>query len=206
MEPFTRLTAKAMPMDRVNVDTDQIIPARFLLKQRDENYASYLFHDLRFNPDGSEKPDFTLNQEPYRDSKIIVGNRNFGCGSSREGAVFTLVAYGFRSIIAPGFGDIFFNNCFNNGVLPVVLDGEKVADLRHQLHARPGAEITVDLEARMVTGPDRARHGFDVDPHRRTRLLDGLDAIGYTMQFEDDLQAFETRYREESSWLYGPGA
>jgi 3-isopropylmalate/(R)-2-methylmalate dehydratase small subunit len=205
MESFTRLTAIAVPLEPANIDTDQIIPARFLLKQRDENYASYLFRDLRFDPEGAEKPDFALNRAAWRDARIIVANRNFGCGSSREGAVFTLAAYGIRSIIAPSFGDIFFNNCFNNGVLPVVLDDDRVADLRRLLHSEPGAEITVDLEARIVTGPDGAAHGFDVDPHRRARLLEGLDAIGHTLQFEDDFKAFEARYIREANWLFDGG-
>lgn len=205
MEPFTRLTAIAVPLEPANIDTDQIIPARFLLKQRDENYASYLFRDLRFDPEGAEKSGFALNRAAWRDATIIVANRNFGCGSSREGAVFTLAAYGIRSIIAPSFGDIFFNNCFNNGVLPVVLDDDRVADLRRLLHAEPGAEITVDLEARIVTGPDGAAHGFDVDPHRRARLLEGLDTIGHTLQFEDDFQAFETRYIMDAGWLFDGG-
>jgi 3-isopropylmalate/(R)-2-methylmalate dehydratase small subunit len=202
MEPFIRVTATALPLEKPNMDTDQLIPARFLLKPRDDKYRTYLFHDLRFNEDGSEKPDFVLNQPLFRDARIIVGNRNFGCGSSREGAVFALTANGFRSAIAPSFGDIFYNNCFNNGVLPVVLPDDAVTDLRARITDRPGATITVDLEAQTVTGPDGSVYRFEIDPHRKHRLLNGLDAVSYTLQFEDEMIAFETAYRKHAGWLY----
>ncbi len=202
MEAFTRLTATALPVDIVNLDTDQIIPARFLMKPRDENYWRYLFHDLRFDGEGTEKPDFLLNQPPYREAQIIVGNRNFGCGSSREGAVFTLTANRFRAVIAPSFGDIFANNCFNNGVLPVVVDEAVANALRRQLVERPGAEISIDLEAQQFTAPDGAAHGFDIDRHRKYRLLNGLDAVDYTLQYETDMTAFERAYRRDASWLF----
>lgn len=202
MEAFRRLTAAALPIDVVNLDTDQLIPARFLMKPRDDKYWSYLFHDLRFDSGGAEKPEFLLNQPPYRDARIIVGCRNFGCGSSREGAVFALTANRFRALIAPGFGDIFYNNCFNNGVLPVVVEDKAAAGLRRQLHDRPGAEITVDLTTQQITAPDGAMTGFDIDPHRKHRLLNGLDAIDYTMGFDDAMTAFERRYRREADWLF----
>ena len=202
MEAFTRVTATALPMDIVNLDTDQIIPARFLMKPRDENYWRYLFHDLRFDGEGAEKPEFLLNQLPYREARIIVGNRNFGCGSSREGAVFTLAANKIRAVIAPSFGDIFYNNCFNNGVLPVVVDEAVANALRRQLVERPGAEISIDLEAQQCTAPDGAIHGFDIDPHRKYKLLNGLDAVDYTLQFENDMTEFERAYRRDASWLF----
>lgn len=201
MEPFTRFTAGAAPMDRDNIDTDQIIPARYLMMPRDERYQTYVFRDLRIDAEGNENPDFILNQPAFRESRIIVGKHNFGCGSSREGAIFTLVDAGFRSVIASSFGDIFYNNAFNNGLLPVVLPEETVATLRASLHETPGADITVDLEAQIVTGPDGQTHRFDIDAHRRHRLLNGLDAVGYTMQFEAEIIAFEESYAKSVSWL-----
>ena len=198
MEPFGQFTAIAAPMDRDNIDTDQIIPARYLMMPRDERYKSYVFRDLRIDPEGQEIEDFILNQPAFRDAKIIVARHNFGCGSSREGAVFTLNDAGFRSIIATSFGDIFYNNSFNNGVLPVVLPAETIDLLHTQLGENPGAEITVDLEAQTVVAPDGTDHPFDIDPHRRHRLLNGLDAVGYTLQFKSDIEAFEEKYQGES--------
>jgi len=200
MKPFTQFTAIAAPMDRDNIDTDQIIPARFLMMPRDERYKTYVFRDLRINADGQEIDGFVLNQPAYRDAHIIVARHNFGCGSSREGAVFTLNDAGFRSIISTSFGDIFYNNSFNNGVLPVVLPADIIDNLHVQLAKNPGAEITVDLEAQTVIAPDGAGHPFDIDPHRRHRLLNGLDAVDYTMQFQTDIEAFETVYQKQVSW------
>lgn len=201
MAPFITFTAIAAPFDRDNIDTDQIIPARFLMMPRDERYRTYLFRDLRIDSDGNKIGSFVLNQPAWRDARIIVAGHNFGCGSSREGAVFTLVDAGFRSIIASGFGDIFYNNSVNNGLLPVVLPAETVNGLRRQLTENPGAEITVDLEAQTVTAPDGRTVAFDIDPHRRHRLLNGLDAITYTMQFEDRIDAFEGEYANDMPWL-----
>ncbi len=202
MKSFTRLTATALPIDTLNMDTDQLIPARLIRKPLDDNYHMYLFSDLRFKQDGSERPDFIYNQPPYRKSRIIVGNRNFGCGSSREAAVFALVACDFYALIAPSFGDIFFNNCFKNGVLPLRLDEEKVARLRRQLKDRPGAEMTVDLEKLEIVGPDGTCYQFEVDPFRRHCLLNGLDDILLTLGHEAEIDAFEDSYRRERSWLY----
>ncbi|MDP6559358.1 MAG: 3-isopropylmalate dehydratase small subunit [Candidatus Binatia bacterium] len=154
MEIFTRLIAVAMPMDAVNLDTDQLIPARFLRKPLDDNYHRYLFCDLLFNQDGSEKLNFIYNQTSHREARFIVGNRNFCCGSSRGAAVYALVACDFRAVIAPSFGDIVFNSCSKNGVLPICLDDETVAKLRRQLKENPGAVMTVDLETQEFTGPD----------------------------------------------------
>lgn len=201
MEPFTQFTAIAAPMDRDNIDTDQVIPARYLMMPRDDRYKTYVFRDLRIDTDGDEVADFVLNQPAFRDSRIIVGKHNFGCGSSREGAIFTLVDAGFRSIIATSFGDIFYNNAFNNGLLPVVLPEESVSSLRASLHEAPGAPITVDLEAQTVVGPDGVEHKFEIDAHRRHRLLNGLDAVSYTLQFEAEMDAFEDNYARTTSWL-----
>ena len=200
MKPFICVTAIAAPMDQDNIDTDQILPARHLMMPRDELYGSYVFKDLRFDEDENENKNFILNKEGFRSAKIIVAGDNFGCGSSREGAVFTLVDAGFRAIIATSFGDIFYNNSFNNGLLPVVLPEETVRSLRQQLHNAPGAEITVDLEERKVTGPDQGTHAFDIDAHRRDRLLKRLDSVGYTMQFEDQISSFEENYLNNLSW------
>ena len=200
MEPFTCFTAVAVPMDQDNIDTDQILPARHLMMPRDERYGGYVFKDLRLDRDGNEIDTFILNQEGFRPSRIIVAAHNFGCGSSREGAVFTLVDAGFRAIIATSFGDIFYNNSFNNGLLPVALPEEIVQLLRQQLHQGDGAEVTVDLEAQTVTGPDRSVYRFEIDAHRRNRLLKGLDAVGYTLQYEDDITRFERRYSENAPW------
>ena len=204
MKKFTSITAVAAPVDAVNLDTDQLIPARFIRKPRDHaDYHLYLFHDLRYDETGAERAEFVLNRAPYRAARIIVGARNFGCGSSREAAVFALDANGFRAFVAPSYGDIFFNNCFKDGLLPVVLDEAVVDGLRAALHAEPGARMTIDLETQTVTAPDGARHPFDVDPFRKHCLLNGLDDISLTLQHAAEMDAFEAAYREEMSWLYG---
>ena len=202
MKPFTRITAIAAPIDAVNVDTDQILPARYLRKPRGPDYHSYLFHDLRFHEDGTERADFILNRPEFRDARIIVGNRNFGCGSSREAAVFALDANHIRAVIAPSFGDIFHNNCFKNGVLPLRLDRETCAALRRALNETPGVEMTVDLEARTVPGPDGAAHGFEIDDFRRRCLLEGLDDIALTLEHESRMDTFEAGYRRDRPWLF----
>ena len=200
MEPFRQFTAIAAPMDRDNIDTDQIIPGRFLMMPRDERYKTYVFRDLRINSEGREIDSFVLNQPAFRDAHIIVGRHNFGCGSSREGAVFTLSDAGFRSIISTSFGDIFYNNSFNNGVLPVVLPADIIDRLHGLLTENPGAEITVDLEAQNVIAPNGTAHPFDIDPHRRHRLLNGLDAVDYTLQFQSNIEEFEAEYGKHVSW------
>ena len=201
MEAFTTLTAVAVPLDAPNVDTDRIIPARFLHKPRGPEFGRLLFHDVRYDADGRERPDFVLNQPAFRDARILVAAENFGCGSSREHAVWSLAAYGIRAVIAPSFGDIFFGNCFKVGVLPVVLPAATVAALRRQLHAMPGAPVTVDLPAQVVIGPDGARHPFEVDPFRREGLLRGQDEIALTLGHEAAIAAFERRRALEAPWL-----
>lgn len=200
MEPFTQFTAVAAPMDRDNIDTDQIIPARFLMMPRDARYKTYVFRDLRIDANDQEIDDFVLNQPAYRGARIIVARHNFGCGSSREGAVFTMVDAGFRSVIATSFGDIFYNNSFNNGLLPVVLPENVVDQLHASLTDSPGADITVDLQAQTVIAPDGSSHPFDIDPHRRHRLLNGLDAVGYTLQFKTEIEKFEQDYQAQIGW------
>ena len=202
MQPFTRLTAVAAPIDLPNVDTDRVIPARFLRKPRGApGYASFLFHDVRFDADGSERPEFVLNQVPYRAAKILVTAGNFGCGSSREAAVWALDACGIRCVIAPSLGDIFHQNCFKNGLLPVILPGDIVAGLRRQLHEQPGATLTVDLEAQTVTAPGGAQHRFEIDPFRKELLLTGRDETGLTLGFEAHIREFEERHAREMPWV-----
>jgi 3-isopropylmalate/(R)-2-methylmalate dehydratase small subunit len=201
VQAFTRVSAVAVPIDLPNVDTDRVIPARFLRKDKSvPEYASFLFHDVRFDADGSEKPEFVLNRQGFRGAGIVVAAENFGCGSSREAAVWALGAYGVRSVIAPSLGDIFHQNCFKNGLLPVILPADVAADLRRQLHAQPGLEITVDLEAQTVTAPDGARHRFDVDAFRKEMLLSGRDEIALTLGYEAQIADFEARRARERAW------
>ena len=198
MEPFTRLDAVALPMPVPNVDTDQIIPARFLRKSRKDGFGEYLFHDLRFDDAGNEKPDFVLNQAPYRDARVLVADRNFGCGSSREHAVYALCDYGFRAAIAPSFGDIFYGNSFKNGFLPIVLP---TAGLLQQIRRRPGAHLVVDLEQQQVIAPDGRSHRFEIDAFRKHCLLAGVDELGYTLGHRAEIDAFERDRMATTSWL-----
>ena len=201
MIPFTTLTAAAVPMDLPNIDTDRVIPARFLLKPREAGYQQFFFHDVRFNADGSERPEFVLNQPAYRAAKILVTAENFGCGSSREGAVWALMDHGIRCVIGPSFGDIFFENCFKNGVLALVLPAAATASIRKQLQERPGAAISVDLERQTLTAPDGTAHRFDVDPFRKQALLRGQDEIALTMEYAAAIEAHESRRAAEMPWL-----
>jgi 3-isopropylmalate/(R)-2-methylmalate dehydratase small subunit len=197
MEPFKTLTAVAVPYEAANVDTDQIIPARFLKVPRSEGYGRYLFHDLRFREDGTEVPDFVLNQAAYRGARIFVANANFGCGSSREGASYAFYDSGFRSVIAPSFGDIFFNNCLKNGIVPVRLPDEVCATLREELKAKPGTQVTVDLESQHVNGTN----AFTVDSFYREMLLQGVDEVGLTLSLMPRIEAFEQDYARAAPWV-----
>jgi 3-isopropylmalate/(R)-2-methylmalate dehydratase small subunit len=201
MDKFTICKAVAVPFEQANIDTNQICPTRFNKVEKGPKYAQVLFHDLRFNPDGSEKPDFILNHPAYRKAGIIVAERNFGCGSSRESAVYALATFGIRSIIAPSFGDIFFNNCLKNSVVPVMLDAEACAALRAQLRGKVGAEITVDLERQVAIDVEGHQHAFSIHPLRRRCLLNGLDDISLTSEYMDVIAPFEASYRREFSWL-----
>ncbi len=198
MEPFTTLEAVAAPLDTANVDTDRIIPARFLRQPRSAGYHNWLFHDLR------EGGGFVLDDPAFKDAKILVAAENFGCGSSREGAVWALSGAGFRAWIAPSFGDIFFENSFKNGVLPVVLPAARVAAIRAMLAAKPGSRIAIDLAAQTVTLPDGSAERFDIDPFRRECLLNGWDEIDLTLQHEAAIAAHEARQRVETPWLATP--
>lgn len=204
MEPFTRFTAPAAPLDMANVDTDKLLPNRFFRKARGDGLHPYLLHDIRFNGDGSEKPDFVLNQAPYRKARILVAGPNFGSGSAREGAVYAVADYGIRAVIAPSFSDIYSGNMLQNGLLPVVLPPEVCDSLRAQLHAQPGSEITIDLQARTVTGPDGAAHRFEIDPSPRERLLKGEDDIDLILAHSEAIEAFEQRYLDTHPWRRTP--
>jgi 3-isopropylmalate/(R)-2-methylmalate dehydratase small subunit len=201
MEPFARLDAPAAPFGVPNIDTDQIIPARFLWRKRRDGWGHLLFHDLRFNDAGTPKPEFVLNQDAYRDARILVADRNFGCGSSREHAVWALYDYGIRAVLAPSFGDIFFNNSFQNGLLPVVLPAERVAALRAMLDQSPGSHIAVDLEGQTTTGPEGVVDRFEIDPFRKDRLLAGTDDISFTLGQSERIAAFENAYEAKVRWL-----
>jgi 3-isopropylmalate/(R)-2-methylmalate dehydratase small subunit len=196
MEPFVVLEGVAAPIDQSKVDTDQILPARFLRRPRKEGYGSFLFRDLMDNP------KFGLNQAAYREAKILVADRNFGGGSSREQAPWALSDYGIRCVIAVDFGDIFYLNSLKSGVLPVALDFQICFNLREQLHRWPGATIRVDLPAQTVTGPDGSTYRFAIDGFRKKCLLEGLDDIGITLQHEAAIAAFETQYRKRFDWLF----
>ncbi len=199
MEPFSTLTSNAVPFARDNIDTDQILPARYLSRPRDDNHGNYLFRDLRVAPDGSEVPGFPLNREEWRGARIALGGRNFACGSSRENAVWALYDHGVRAVIAPSYGDIFATNSVKNGLLPVVLPEDIVASMIAAIEADPMAEITVDLPSQTVTGPDGAVHHFDIDPFNKRCLLEALDELAFTLTHAEDIAAFERRIGRDNS-------
>jgi 3-isopropylmalate/(R)-2-methylmalate dehydratase small subunit len=203
MEPFTTLTGIAAPMDRANVDTDQIIPKQFLKRIERTGFGEFLFFDWRYENDGkTPNPSFELNAPALQGATILVVGKNFGCGSSREHAPWALLDYGFRSIIAPSYADIFSNNCFKNGILPIVQPEEVVADLTRRASA-PGYKLTIDLEKQTISDDQGLSIAFDVDPFRRYCLLNGLDDIGLTLQHEGDITTFEGK---RPTWKRGVGA
>ena len=193
MEPFVSLNAKLAPLNRVNVDTDQIIPKQFLKRVERTGFGQFLFNDWRFMPDGSENKDFILNQEEYSAAEILVSGRNFGSGSSREHAPWALQDYGFKCIISPSFGDIFFSNCFQNGVLPVVLHEDTVAQIIENSENDPEYRINIDLESQRVWDEnEEVVAEFSIEPFRRHCMLNGLDDIGLTLEDETDISVFES--------------
>ena len=204
MQPFTKLTAIAAPIDEPNVDTNQLCPTRFNKVPRGPKHAQILFHDRRFELDGREK-DFILNREPYRRAQIIVADRNWGAGSSRESAVYALYEFGIRCVIASSFGDIHANNCSKNGLLPVVLTESEVVAMRQQLHDHPGATLSVDLAAQTVTDASGKVHSFNIHPVRKKCLLEGLDDLARTRQYAERFEMFEDGYRKDRPWLYPDG-
>ena len=196
MQPFVRETGVVAPLDRVDVDTDQIIPKQFLKRIERTGFGQFCFNDWRYREDGSLNPDFELNNPAYQGASILVAGRNFGCGSSREHAPWALQDMGFKAVIAPSFADIFFNNCFKNGLLPVVLPEATVNELLARAKERPGYRVSVDLERQVVEDEEGVVASFEVDPFRRHLMLNGLDDIGLTLQHADEIAAFEQRMPE----------
>ena len=204
MQPFQTLTATAAKLDQVNVDTDQIIPKQFLKKIERTGFGIHLFHDWRFIDDAGQKPnpDFILNQPRYQGAQILVAGDNFGCGSSREHAPWALLDYGFRSIIAPSFADIFYNNCAKNGILLVALPEASVQQLFKEIEDNVGCELTVDLPNQKVQSPKGLEFSFEIDPFVKHRLLNGLDDIGWTLQFQSEIEKFEASYQKQAPWMF----
>jgi 3-isopropylmalate/(R)-2-methylmalate dehydratase small subunit len=201
MEKFTTLTGVAAPLPMINVDTDMIIPKQFLKTIKRTGLGKSLFLDLRYAKDGHEVPDFVLNRPAYRQAKILVSGPNFGCGSSREHAPWALADFGIRCVIAPSFADIFFNNCFKNGILLITLPQADVDKLLDDASRGSNAVISIDLEKQEITGPDGGRLSFDIDPFRKQCLLNGLDDIGLTLEKQDKIAAFEGSRRQIQPWL-----
>lgn len=192
MEPFKKLVGVVGILDRVNVDTDAIIPKQFLKRIERTGFGQFLFYDWRFLDNGQPNPEFILNKPRYQGASILISRQNFGCGSSREHAPWALADYGFRVVIAPSFADIFFNNCFQNGMLPIRLSEEQVQDLFERVEATEGYQLTVDLENQVLTDDKGLSIPFEVEPFRKHCLLNGLDDIGLTLQYEDKISAFES--------------
>ena len=199
MEKFKTLNAIAAPLDLINIDTDMIIPKQFLKTIARTGLGRNLFDEMRYEQDGSEIPDFVLNKEPYRSAEILIAGENFGCGSSREHAPWALLDFGIRCVIAPSFADIFFNNCFKNGILPIELPKAEVDTLMAASQNGANAKITVDLEKQLITGPDGIEIAFDVDSFRKHCLIEGLDDIGLTLQKADKISAYEAK-RDAQAW------
>ena len=200
MEKFTTVTGVAAPLPMVNVDTDMIIPKQFLKTIKRTGLGANLFDEMRFDRDGNEVADFVLNQPAYRKAEILVGGENFGCGSSREHAPWAIKDFGIKCVIAPSFADIFFNNCFKNGILPIPLPQEQVDILMKDAEKGENARMTVDLEAQTITTSDGEVIPFQVDPFRKQCLLDGLDDIGLTMERAPDIDAFEAKHNVAQPW------
>jgi 3-isopropylmalate/(R)-2-methylmalate dehydratase small subunit len=200
MDKFTVLTGIAAPLPMINIDTDKIIPKQYLKTIERSGLGKALFDELRYRPDGSENPDFVLNQPAYRNAKILVAGENFGCGSSREHAPWALLDFGIRCVIAEGFADIFYNNCFQNGVLPLKVPRETVAALMEDARKGANARLTIDLEKQIITRPDGGVVHFDIDPFRKHCLLNGLDDIGITLQKEKAISGYEAKQRQAQPW------
>jgi len=200
MQKFDTLTGVAAPLPMINIDTDMIIPKQYLKTIKRTGLGAGLFSELRYNADGSENPDFVLNKPAYRDAQILVAGDNFGCGSSREHAPWALLDKGIRCVISTSFADIFYNNCFKNGILPIVVSPEDHAKLLDDAERGANARLTVDLEAQEIRGPDGGVVRFDIDPFRKRCLLEGLDDIGLTMQKADRIAGFESKLAAERPW------
>jgi len=193
MEAFVQLNGLVAPVDRVNVDTDAIIPKQFLKRIERSGFGQFLFFEWRWDEQGNVIPEFNLNKPRYQGASVLLSRANFGCGSSREHAPWAILDYGFRCIIAPSFADIFYNNCFKNGILPIKLSEEQVDDLFKRTEAKEGYKLNVDLEKQVITDEDGLSISFEIDPHRRNFLLQGLDDIGLTLQHEAAITAYEAK-------------
>jgi len=211
MEKFVRLEALVAPIDRANVDTDAIIPKQFLKSIKRTGFGVNLFDEWRYldhgepgmdNSKRTPNPGFVLNQPRYKGAQVLLARDNFGCGSSREHAPWALMDFGFRALIAPSYADIFFNNCFKNGLLPIVLDAASVDQLFREVDATPGYRLVIDLERQAVTAPGGRSFAFSIDPARRHHLLEGLDEIGLTLKHADEIRAFEAKRKAEQPWLF----
>lgn len=202
MNPFTTLSAIAAPLRMMNVDTDIIIPKQFLRTIKRTGLGVNAFNDIRYNEDGSEKPDFVLNREPYRRAEILITGENFGCGSSREHAPWAILDFGIKCVIAPSFADIFYNNAFKNGILPIVLPPDQVEQLIREAEENPGALVTIDLDKQTVMRGNTLSFAFDIDPFRKNCLLNGLDDIGLTELKSKNIASFEDGDKTRRSWLY----
>ena len=201
MKPFRQLSAIAAPLPMINVDTDVIIPKQFLRTIKRSGLGKSAFFDIRYHEDGSEKPDFVLNREPFRNAEILITGANFGCGSSREHAPWALLDFGIRCVIAPSYSDIFYNNCFKNGILPITLPQEQIDELMKEAADNPGAPIEIDLEKQTVTRGNKFSFAFEVDEFRKHCLLNGLDDIGLTLQKNTHIKSYEDRLKKERPWL-----
>jgi 3-isopropylmalate/(R)-2-methylmalate dehydratase small subunit len=204
MDPFTKVTGLVAPLDRVNVNTDEITPARFLKTIRSTGFDFTLFANWRYLDPGAKmpNPDFVLNQPRYKGATILLAEDNFGCGSSREHAPWAIRDYGFRCLIAPSFADIFYNNCFNNGILPITLEHPVIRELFAEVEANEGYTLQVDLAAQTVTTPAGRVLRFEIDQFRKNALLQGLDNIGWTLSHSDEIAAYEQRRKQEAPWLF----
>ena len=203
MQPFTVLTAVAAPLEIAKVDTGMILPGRYMRRHRrpGHDYGEAFLYDLRFDEAGRPRADFVLNDPVYRDAKILVTDRDFGCGSSREGAAFAVMDYGLRALVGPSFGEIFQVNCIQNGILAITLPRRSSSDLWRQLRERPGTEITIDLPNQSLIAPDRGTHRFDISPLRKDRLVRGIDDIDVTLEYRDAIESFEAKRRAALPWL-----
>jgi 3-isopropylmalate/(R)-2-methylmalate dehydratase small subunit len=201
MEKFTSLSGVAAPLEITNVDTDMIIPKQYLKTIKRTGLGAGLFFEMRYMDDGSENPDFVLNKPAYRNAKILVARDNFGCGSSREHAPWALLDFGIRCVISTSFADIFYNNCFKNGILPITVSPEVLAKLMDDASRGSNATLSIDLEPQEIRGPDGGVVRFEIDPFRKHCLLNGLDDIGLTLEKADRIDAFETKAGAERSWL-----
>jgi 3-isopropylmalate/(R)-2-methylmalate dehydratase small subunit len=201
MEAFKTLSGVAAPLPMINVDTDMIIPKQFLKTIKRTGLGKALFHEMRTRPDGSENPDFVLNKPAYRNAKILIAGANFGCGSSREHAPWALLDFGIRCVIAPSFADIFYNNCFKNGILPITLPQAEIDKLLDDASRGANSIVSVDLEKQEITGPDGGMIKFDVDPFRRQCLLNGWDDIGLTLRQEKKISSYEDARKLSAPWI-----